>query len=93
MKDFMVQEEEIRGQRWTCVKDMTREKDFNCAIYLEYGPHIREGKLQLWKELLELREKIGVPMLIIGDFKEILILEERIGVFVYLITVVTLDNG
>lgn len=46
-------------------------------LVLIYGPNDREGRGCLWNELLELKQEIDLPMMIFGDFNEVLNPEER----------------
>ncbi|MED6138040.1 hypothetical protein PIB30_070606 [Stylosanthes scabra] len=58
--------------RWEIV-----EKNFNCAICVVYGPHGKEEKAEFLKELREIKKKVDVPLLIGGDFNEMVCKEER----------------
>ena len=46
---------------------------------LVYSLHNRGDRLQLWDEIRTLKEYLSSPLLIIGDFNEVLSIEERKG--------------
>ena len=47
-----------------------------------YGPHERVEKVQFWQELKELKARVVMPLLFIGDFNEVLQPNERKGGYV-----------
>ncbi|XP_016173772.1 uncharacterized protein LOC107616310 [Arachis ipaensis] len=54
--------------------------NFHCAICLVYGPHERAEKASVWEEFCYITRLCQVPFCCLGDFNEILRLEERKGV-------------
>ena len=65
------------GSRWICVKDLVKENDFRCVILVIYGWHNCNRRASLWQELLNVRINIDYPMMVIGDFNEVLSLDKR----------------
>ncbi|RYQ86962.1 hypothetical protein Ahy_B10g106568 [Arachis hypogaea] len=55
------------------------ERQFHCAICLVYGPHVRGEKNSMWEELSYIAGLCQVPFCYLGDFNEILHMEERKG--------------
>lgn len=76
-KDFIIQENVRLGDRWICVKGIIQHMNFECAIVLVYGSHTVRERRQLWLDLVELKENLNTPVLIMGDFNEVLCPEER----------------
>ncbi|XP_057730426.1 uncharacterized protein LOC130945736 [Arachis stenosperma] len=68
-----------KGDRWMCVEGVVVKNNFHCAICLVYGPHVRDDKISMWKELSYVVGLCQVPLCYLGDFNEILHLEERKG--------------
>lgn len=50
-----------------------------CSIGLVYRPHSTMDRRKIWEELKKIKEKFGVPFLMIGDFNKILNVGERCG--------------
>lgn len=65
--------------QWIFIHGKLIEKDLLIAFVLVYGPNDRSGRNIVWNELIELKQKIVDPMIILGDFNEILKPEERKG--------------
>ncbi|XP_057719513.1 uncharacterized protein LOC130933932 [Arachis stenosperma] len=68
-----------KEDRWLCVEGVLLQKNFSCAFCLVYGPHDRAEKLVLWEELSFLFGLCQVPVCYLGDFNEIVNMEERRG--------------
>ncbi|XP_016178558.1 uncharacterized protein LOC107621018 [Arachis ipaensis] len=68
-----------KGGRWLCVDGVMLKNNFWCAFCLVYGEHDREGKLVVWEELSFLSGLCQVPFCFMGDFNEIIQVEERRG--------------
>ncbi|KAL4307216.1 hypothetical protein AHAS_Ahas16G0256100 [Arachis hypogaea] len=68
-----------KGDRCLCVEGVVVKDNFNCAICLVYGPHERAKKASVWEELSYIAGLVQVPFCCLGDFNEILHLEERKG--------------
>ena len=77
--DFLDEVEEHKGERWLCIKGTIKDKAFKCAICILDGAHSREEKLKMWEELRELKSKVGVPVVFMGNFNEILKPKEQKG--------------
>lgn len=68
-----------KGQRWIYVDGKLVDKDVLVAFVFVYGPNNAEGRLKLLNEILDLKQGITHPIMILGDFNEILKPEERKG--------------
>ncbi|XP_016195736.1 uncharacterized protein LOC107636760 [Arachis ipaensis] len=68
-----------KGQRWLCVEGVILKNSFNCAFFLVYGVHTRDEKLVVWEELSYTAGLCQVPCCFMGDFNEIVHVEERKG--------------
>ncbi|XP_015954273.1 uncharacterized protein LOC107478653 [Arachis duranensis] len=66
-----------KGDRWLCVEGELIKRSFRCAICLVYGAHIRNEKLVVWEELSFLSGLCKVPFCFMGDFNEVVKVEER----------------
>ncbi|XP_057740039.1 uncharacterized protein LOC130957189 [Arachis stenosperma] len=55
------------------------KNNFNCAFFLVYGAHVREEKLVVWEELSYVAGLCQVLCCFMGDFNEIVHIEERKG--------------
>ena len=64
------------------VKGVIQESNFECAFGLMYGPHERSIKTRMWDELKEASVNLVVPYLFMGDFNEVLRVEDRKSCFV-----------
>ena len=78
-KEFLAKSDILMGDRWICIKGYVKEVDMWCAIGLVYGPHTISERRIVWQELKVVREKFEVPLLLMGDFNEILKVGERLG--------------
>ncbi|XP_016164764.1 uncharacterized protein LOC107607311 [Arachis ipaensis] len=68
-----------KGARWLCVDGMLLKNNFRCAFCIVYGEHVREDKLVVWEELSFLAGLCQVPFCFMGDFNEIVQVEEMQG--------------
>ncbi|XP_016206964.1 uncharacterized protein LOC107647403 [Arachis ipaensis] len=66
-----------KGDRWLCVEGVLLKNEFNCAFCLVYGPHMRIEKLAVWEELSYIAGLCQVPICYMGDFNEVLQVDER----------------
>lgn len=57
-----------KGERWISLQGKIIEKNLLVAIVLAYGPNDKEGRKIMWRELLDLKQVLLDPMLVIGDF-------------------------
>ncbi|XP_016165059.1 uncharacterized protein LOC107607645 [Arachis ipaensis] len=55
------------------------KNSFHCAFVLVYGVHGRDEKIQVWEELSYIAGLCQVPCCFMGDFNEIVHVEERRG--------------
>ena len=76
-KDFVTHEEIFISGRWICLKGIIKQKNFECVMMLVYGPHSPTERRQIWKELMDLKESLNVHFSVMGDFNEVLKLNER----------------
>ncbi|XP_016206246.1 uncharacterized protein LOC107646584 [Arachis ipaensis] len=68
-----------KGERWLCVEGVLLKNNFNCAFLLVYGAHNRDEKVVVWEELSYIAGLCQVPCCFMGDFNEIVQVEERKG--------------
>ena len=69
--NFLTGEQIIKGDRWICICGFAQEMHIEVAICVIYGFYDSANKTIMWQELIEVRESMERPMLIIGDFNEI----------------------
>ncbi|XP_057744833.1 uncharacterized protein LOC130962668 [Arachis stenosperma] len=68
-----------KGERWLCVKGVLVKNNYSCAIFLVYGAHNRDAKLQVWEEMSYMARLCQVSSCYMEDFNEIVHVEERQG--------------
>ncbi|XP_057746905.1 uncharacterized protein LOC130966153 [Arachis stenosperma] len=68
-----------KGERWLCVEGVLTKTNFSWAFCLVYGEHRREEKRVVWEELSYIVGLSQVPFCFLGDFNEMLHVEERKG--------------
>lgn len=74
------QEENLRkGNRWIWVKGKLTEKDIIVSFTLVFGPNDRENRKEVWEEIIDLKQHSNHPMMVLGDFNEIVIPSQRKG--------------
>ncbi|XP_057740256.1 uncharacterized protein LOC130957417 [Arachis stenosperma] len=69
-----------KGERWLCVESVLLKNSFHCAFFLVYGAHNREEKSHVWEELSYIAGLCQVPCCFMGDFNEIVNVEEWKGI-------------
>ena len=64
-------------QRWICVIGKLIQDGFPCAICVVYAPNTARDRLQLWNNLRQFKQQLELPLIMMGDFNEVVHLEER----------------
>ncbi|KAL4276900.1 hypothetical protein AHAS_Ahas20G0253400 [Arachis hypogaea] len=78
--DMMFQKSNCyKGDRWLCIEGVLTKNNFQCAYCLVYGAHGREEKRVIWEELSYIAGLCQGPFCLLGDFNEILQVEDRKG--------------
>lgn len=68
-----------KGCRWTIVEGMIKEEKWECSIGVLYGGNARSDRKEIYEELLQIKSQMTRPLLIMGDFNEVVNIEERKG--------------
>ncbi|XP_016166702.1 uncharacterized protein LOC107609308 [Arachis ipaensis] len=68
-----------KGERWLCIEGVLTKNNFQCAYCLVYGAHGRVAKRVVWEELSYIAGLCQIPFCFMGDFNEILQIEDRKG--------------
>ena len=69
----------IIAPRWICVIGEFMQDHFRCAVCTIYAPNCQNERLQLWDQLRSLKEMLEFPLMLMGDFNEVLAPAERRG--------------
>ncbi|XP_074278036.1 uncharacterized protein LOC141601639 [Silene latifolia] len=69
----------VCGERWILVCGMFGEKKIPCSIILVYGPCNVDGRRKVLEELFNMRRLFINPVLVFGDFNEVLQPGERLN--------------
>ena len=69
----------IVRQRWIAVKGILQQEWFPCTICVVYAPNDQHERLDVWNQLRAIKKNLAVPLLLMGDFNEVLSPEERRG--------------
>ena len=64
-------------QRWICVFGKFISEAFSCAVCVVYAPNSQSDRLELWNNLREFNQHLSIPLLLMGDFNEVLNVAER----------------
>ncbi|XP_015950467.1 uncharacterized protein LOC107475352 [Arachis duranensis] len=67
---------------WLCVEGVLVKSSFNCTFFLVYGAHNRDEKVQVWEELSYMTGLCQISCCYMGDFNEIVHVEEKQGIVV-----------
>lgn len=67
------------GHRWIALEGTIKEANWQCCLCLVYGSCCPLERKNMFDELTALKQQIPCPMLICGDFNEILNPEDRRG--------------
>jgi len=62
---------------WICILGKFVHEDFECAVCVVYGPNDQNQRLEMWNQLRILKPNIHPPLLLMGDFNEVLHPSER----------------
>ena len=62
-----------------CIKGVIKENSCNYVICGVCRAHVRQEKAQVWKDLEELKKKVNVSTIFLGDFNGVLQADERKG--------------
>nr|XP_025670267.1 uncharacterized protein LOC112770058 [Arachis hypogaea] len=68
-----------KGERWMCIEGVLLKNNFNCAFFLVYGAHARDEKTVVLEGLSYIAGLCQVRCCFMGDFNEIVQVEERKG--------------
>jgi len=69
----------IANQRWICVIGEFIKHQFKCAVCVLYAPNGQSERMHVWNQIRLLKLRIEVPLMIMGDFNEVLSIHERRG--------------
>ncbi|XP_015961390.1 uncharacterized protein LOC107485378 [Arachis duranensis] len=69
-----------KEERWLCIEGVLTKNNFQCANCLVYRTHGREDKWVVWEELSYIVGLCQVSFCLLGDFNEILQVEDSKGV-------------
>jgi len=64
-------------QRWICIFGQFVPKAFTCAVCVVYAPNDQRDRREVWQKLRELKQHLTIPMLLMGDFNEVVSPAER----------------
>lgn len=67
------------GERWILLNGTIVKNQWNCLIVLIYGGNTIELRTQQYEDILRTRGESTLPLLIMGDFNEVLHISERKG--------------
>jgi len=76
-KEIFVAAGSLLTRRWICVLGTFKQDSFSCALCVVYAPNTQRDRLQLWNDLRQLKQQLGLPLIMMGDFNEVVKLEER----------------
>ena len=67
----------VMGQRWVCVTWDLIKDYFHCVICVVYAPNESRERNHTWDQLRPLKGSLSALLLLMGDFNEVLLSEER----------------
>lgn len=67
------------GDRWIVLEGVMVKVNYNCCIGFVYGPCDIEGRSIFFESIRCLLQNINKPLLVMGDFNEVLKPSERLG--------------
>jgi len=65
--------------RWLCVVGDFNKSSVSCAVCLVYAPNDHQERLIVWSQMRAIRSIVGVPLVLMGDFNEVIRPTERRG--------------
>lgn len=68
----------VKRERWIYIKGKLIV-NLSVSFVFVYGPNDREGGNIVWNEIIGLKQRVDEPMMVLGDFNEILKPKERKG--------------
>jgi len=78
-KESFVAVNTFLGQRWISVQGVFENDNFRCAVCVVYAPNDQRGRMTVWDQLRYLKQHLRLPLLIMGDFNEVVTIDERKG--------------
>lgn len=78
-RNFMSDTSIIKGEGWIWIKGIVQELQMEGIVGVAYGYHDAVDKRRMWKELVDKRLELNIPILMMGDFNEIRKPQERKG--------------
>ena len=66
-------------QHWIAAKGSIQQRNLSCIICAVYAPNGQNETMEVWDQLRRLNESNQEPMILMGDFNEVVWLEERRG--------------
>ena len=78
-KDIFMMQNSFARERWLCVEGKFFKAGSQCAICLVYAPSEHQNRLKVWDQLRGIRAFTAVPLILLGDFNEVLSPQERRG--------------
>lgn len=65
------------GGRWIIIEGIMKEYDWRCSIAIIYGGHSADEQIQIYSEFNHTKTELTSPMMLMGDFNQILQISER----------------
>ena len=66
-------------QRWISATGVLQQTQFPCTICVVYAPNDQYEGLVVWNQLRSMKANLETPLLLMGDFNEVLSPDERRG--------------
>lgn len=77
--EFFRKEDCVRGGRWIWLQGRLTGKNVSVAFALVYGPNNVGDRRVVWRQLIDLKHRSSTPLMVFGDFNEVMKPEERKG--------------
>ena len=78
-KEFLEEKNFLFGRRWLCVEGRLKSWNFEGAFLVVFGAHSRSERKELWSELLNVKDMVASPLVVMGDLNEVLKPKQRRG--------------